>query len=479
MNYPNQTELLKAYATFTQDIFKKVKETQFETIAKLGTLIFKQLATGHSFWMYGSGHSHILCEEMIDKKGGYSFVKTTCLEEVLGNPSKCGILEREAEFAYAILPFFEAKAGDIVYLISNSGTNGVIVELAKTFKERGCVVVAHCNMTQSKKVSPRHPSGKKLYDFADFIIDNCGKDGDAAFEVVPGQNMGATSNMVGSFILQALNVVFTTMLAAYESDEAHLLNGSLKDKVINQPVDLKLIMDQLDRYVETFNEHFTQITKTQFPSIIKASNLIGDVILANRSSYMFGMGHDHSLVEEIHARAGTIMVNKSLVMNCPELMIFKGLQKSNAYANCPHYADAILAQIDPQENEGFLLVSQSFSEPALIRMLDLLKEKKCKVVVMVNQNLAKTQSTKAYLNADVVLDNCCDESDAALWISDNATAALSTPLSAFVLQSYVLSMGHYVTEKGMILPARISVNTDRGLNFTENLNRDHFKKSIV
>lgn len=479
MSYENQTTLLQAYGDFVENIFKQIKVTQFPIIEEVGIKIIQQLTLGKKFWMYGSGHSHILCEEMIEKAGGYGFVKTTCLEEVLGNPSKCGILEREFEFASAILPFFDAQEGDVVYLISNSGTNGVIVELAKEFKSRGCIIVAHNNMTQSRKVSARHPSGKKLYEFADLIIDNCGKDGDAAFEVVEGQNMGATSNMVGSFIMQALNVVFTALFEQYDANESELTNGVLKTKLELSAIKKSFIKLQLERFYDYFMDHFNLIRQTQYPQIITASNLIGDVILADKASYMFGMGHDHSLVEEIHARAGTIMVNKSLVMGAAELMIFNGLKKSNAYANCAKYADAILAQCDPEPNEGFLLISQSFSEPALKRMLTLLKDKKCKVVVLVNQKLALSDPECNFTMADAIMDNCCDAEDAGFRINQRLTGALSTPLSAFVLQSYVLSMGYYVTAHGMKLPARISVNTDRGLQFTEGLNINHFKKMIV
>ncbi len=479
MIYPNETVLLNTYGDFVAAILKQVKETQFSVIKDLGIKVIQQLSQGKKFWMYGSGHSHVMCEEMIDKVGGYHFVKTTCLEDVLGNPLKCGILERECEFASAILPFFDAQEGDVVYLISNSGTNGVIVELAKEFKSRGCIVVAHSNMTQSRKVSARHPSGKKLYEYADYIIDNCGKDGDAAFEVVEGKNMGASSNMIGSFIMQALNVVFTTIFDQYESNEDECLNGVLKSKIDQSDVNATSIDFQLERYFTYFMDHFEKIRSTQYPSIIQASHVIGDVIIAEKASYMFGMGHDHSLVEEIHARAGTIMVNKSLVMNSPELMIFNGLKKSNAYANCEKYADAILAQVDPAENEGFLLISQSFNEPALQRMLKLLKEKKCKVVVMVNKTLADSFSNPSYLEADAFMDNGCDLEDAGLRINNRSTAALSTPLSAFVLQCYVMAMAYYLTQHGIVLPARISVNTDRGLKFTEDLNLNHFKKMIV
>jgi len=479
MIHLNQTQLLKAYGDFVHQLFERVYNTQMDTVKALGITLAKQLANGNKFWMYGSGHSHILCEEMIDKEGCYSIVNTTCLEEVLGNPSKCGILEREYEFAHVILPYFTVSEGDVIYLISNSGTNGVIVELAKTFKEKGCIVVAHCNMNQSQKVTARHPSKKKMYEYADYIIDNCGLDGDAAFLVVENQNMGATSNMVGAYLLQAINVALTTVVEQYRSQESEFSNGVLKAKMANHPLDETAIDLNLKRLYDYFLEGFNEIRQSQYPAIIQAANLIGDSILASKSSYMFGIGHDHSLVEEIHARAGTIMVNKSLVMNSPELMLFYGLAKAQAYGNVAKYADAILAQCDPEQQDGFLLVSQTFSEKSLIRMVEILKQKQCQVVALVNKKRVAPQDREILNQVDVVMDNCGDILDAGLKIGQRYTGSMATSLSAFALQSYVMAMAYHLTENGMTLPSRISVNTDRGLDFTEDLNRKHFKKMIV
>lgn len=47
----------------------------------------------------------------------------------------------------------------------------------------GAKIIVLTNMDYSTKVESRHPSGKKLYEIGDVVIDNCGNYGDAVLEV--------------------------------------------------------------------------------------------------------------------------------------------------------------------------------------------------------------------------------------------------------------------------------------------------------
>ena len=79
--------------------------------------------------------------------------------------------------------------------------------MAAEAKRRGVKIVALTNMNTSSAVASRHSSGKKLYDFADILIDNCGEKGDASL-TLPGlpEKAGPTSTVVGALILNAVAV---------------------------------------------------------------------------------------------------------------------------------------------------------------------------------------------------------------------------------------------------------------------------------
>src|SRR5947207_3086945 len=81
-------------------------------------------------------------------------------------------------------PEIEA-AGDVLWLVSNSGKEPFPVALALGAKERGCAVVAVTCVAFSRSVPARHSSGKRVFEVAGRVIDTRGPLGDAAV-TVPG-----------------------------------------------------------------------------------------------------------------------------------------------------------------------------------------------------------------------------------------------------------------------------------------------------
>jgi uncharacterized phosphosugar-binding protein len=54
-------------------------------------------------------------------------------------------------------------------------------------------------------VASRHPSGKRLFEIADIVLDNCGEPGDATvrYEGIQG-TVGPTSLLAGAYIINSL-----------------------------------------------------------------------------------------------------------------------------------------------------------------------------------------------------------------------------------------------------------------------------------
>ncbi|NMB96244.1 MAG: hypothetical protein GYA02_06495, partial [Clostridiaceae bacterium] len=66
---------------------------------------------------------------------------------------------------------------------SVSEINSVTVDMALRARELKVKVIVLTNMNYSLKVKSRHHSGKRLFELADLVLDNCGVYGDAAVEV--------------------------------------------------------------------------------------------------------------------------------------------------------------------------------------------------------------------------------------------------------------------------------------------------------
>ncbi|TWH66012.1 hypothetical protein JD77_00955 [Micromonospora olivasterospora] len=106
---------------------------------------------------------------------------------------------------------------------SNSGVNGAIVEFAGLVKERGHGLVAITSAQHSARMTSRHPSGRKLADFADVVLDNGAPYGDATLPLPGGGAVGAISSITAALLAQQITVeVVARLLAAGERPPVYL-----------------------------------------------------------------------------------------------------------------------------------------------------------------------------------------------------------------------------------------------------------------
>ena len=157
--------------------------------------------------MFGSGHSHMIAEELYLRAGGLALVHGILPAELMLHEmaNKSTYLERIEGYSQALVELYRVEAKDTVMVISNSGRNAVPVEMCLAAKEKGAKVIAMTSMKHSASCTSRHSFGKKMYEIADVTIDNCADPGDAAFPI-EGLNstIGPTSSITGITIAQAL-----------------------------------------------------------------------------------------------------------------------------------------------------------------------------------------------------------------------------------------------------------------------------------
>ncbi len=463
-------EKLKEYSIGVANQLHLALSAQKDSLIDVGLDLVNRVLHGHHVWAFGSGHSHILVEEWLDKPGSPQFIKTVGMEEVLGHPVKCGIIERDEAFGAVVMKMWSVKARDAVILISNSGTNGQIVELALQLKTKQCRVIALTNPTQSRAVSARHSSGKKLYQIADVVLDNYSGNGDAVFEVAKDQFMGATSTIIGSALIQALNVVMMTAMVQAEFHKSRRMKGKINDRLVT--IDREGIRQSLDEFIHRLTKAIDDHCELTLPQIARAGQVAAQAVLDGHDCFMFGMGHDHSLVEEIHARAGTVMVNRSLVMHNPETMITNGQLKAKLYAGITSYGQAIYEMADPNPGDCFLVFSQQFHEPAIQQLCVLAARQGCPVIGVTRAQTKESSPLEGITWIKMRIPS-------RLHCGHSFVGDLTTVLGALTGQCLVMAQAMMLMDQGVVLPSRISVNTDRGLIHTEAMNRKHFKASIV
>lgn len=192
------------------DILEKVRASELDDIRKAADRLAECLFRGGIVHVFGAGHSRAFGMEMCGRAGGLAPMKLVGLEDVAASSRK-GInlveLERDPETAHKLLELHDVRPEDAFIIVSNSGRNGAPVELALECRRRGIPVVAVTSLSHSRQTSSRHPSGKKLYELADIVIDNGCPYGDTLLEI-PGfeEKTGSASSVVGAMIAQSLTV---------------------------------------------------------------------------------------------------------------------------------------------------------------------------------------------------------------------------------------------------------------------------------
>ncbi len=195
------------YLNNAQDLLQRIQRTQLDAIIQTASWISDSLLKGGIFHLFGSGHSHLIAIEATGRAGGL------VPAQAITDPME-GKAERLEGYAAILLKQYDLRPGEVLIIASNSGINPVPVEMAMEAKKRGLKVVAVTSMAHTQSTASRHSSGKKLYQVADLVIDNCGVVGDAAMEVegAPGRT-GATSSIAGAAIINAITVQVVENLA--------------------------------------------------------------------------------------------------------------------------------------------------------------------------------------------------------------------------------------------------------------------------
>ncbi len=162
-------------------------------------------------WLYafGTGHSHMLAEEIFYRAGGLAHACPILDSKLMlhDNAIEATYVEREEGYAEKLLNLYPVRAGDLLMVASNSGRNAVPTELAMRARERGLKVVGIVNRQHCEEWPSRHSSGKRLPDAVDLVIDNCGVSGDACLEIdgLPSRT-GPTSSLTGLLIVNLILV---------------------------------------------------------------------------------------------------------------------------------------------------------------------------------------------------------------------------------------------------------------------------------
>jgi uncharacterized phosphosugar-binding protein len=182
-------------------LLERAREANRPVIARLAPIIGQSIARGGVVHTFGSGHSELISREIIGRAGGL-----VCVTGII-DPTG-GFVENLPGYGERLAARYDRQyqliAGETVIVISNSGKNASPVDVALYAKAKGLTVAALTCLAMSRATASQHPSGKRLFEVADHVLDNGGVPGDAIVEVGDGISAGPTSTLIGCSVLNWL-----------------------------------------------------------------------------------------------------------------------------------------------------------------------------------------------------------------------------------------------------------------------------------
>ena len=172
-------------------LLDRLETTQMDRLAEAATICADAIEAGGFVHLFGAGHSRIAAEEMFPRYGSYpgfhpiaelSMTNHTQIVGVNGQ-RQAMFIERVEGLADVILSNFNLGARDAFMVFSVSGRSAVPIEMAMGARQRGLRVIAVTSVAESTAAPSRHPSGSRLLDHADVVIDLGTPPGDALVEI--------------------------------------------------------------------------------------------------------------------------------------------------------------------------------------------------------------------------------------------------------------------------------------------------------
>ncbi len=187
-------------------LLRVAADSQRAAITRAAGLVADALAAGGLLHTFGTGHSHLLAEEVFYRAGGLAAVNPILVDPLMlhAGAVRSTALERLAGVGEVLLDAEPIRGGDVLLVVSNSGGNAVAVEMAQAAGRRGLATIALTSVRHATDAAARAGAGTaRLHEVVDVVLDNGGRPGDACVEVAD-LVVAPTSTVVGAALLQAV-----------------------------------------------------------------------------------------------------------------------------------------------------------------------------------------------------------------------------------------------------------------------------------
>jgi uncharacterized phosphosugar-binding protein len=195
------------YIELARELLERIAAQDAELDRAAG-ICAEAIGAGGLVHLFGTGHSRIAVEEMFPRYGSYPGfhpiveLSMTFHTQVVGanGQRQAMFIERMEGLGEVILRNFDLGPPDAMMVFSAGGLGAVPIEVARGARERGLPVIAVTSIAATEASESTHPSGSRLRDHADVVLDLCTPPADALVEldglatpVGPGSTIAAVA----------------------------------------------------------------------------------------------------------------------------------------------------------------------------------------------------------------------------------------------------------------------------------------------
>ncbi len=253
----------KQYLDKARNIISVV-EFQEPLIQEIALIFAQSIMKGRVVHIFGSGHSRMMVEEMWPRYGsfpGFNPIVELSLSFhnlVVGanGQRQAMFLENVEGLAPRILRNFDITNEDTALIISSSGCNVVPIEMAEEFQKLNVKVAAIVSKEHLEGSTSKRKDGKKLTDFADYVLDTGAPLGDAMIKingldtpVAPGSTLG------GVLLINTLKAEIADIL----HDSGHSPKVLSSGKIIGEERAAKLFESAYDEHAHRMSKLYANV----------------------------------------------------------------------------------------------------------------------------------------------------------------------------------------------------------------------------
>ncbi len=222
--------MYREYLDTIERLLEGVLATQEDALERGAAMLSDTLAADGLIYLFGCGHSHMLSEEGFYRAGGLGAVCPVLQSDLMLHEGavKSSALERRSELAREVFLRYPMGRDDALIVFSNSGINGLSVEMARLATEKGVRTIAVSSGAYRGDAS-RHPDGLHLPEACCLAIDTGAPHGDASHPLSGTPfAMGPVSTIVSAYILNCLLARAAEMSIARGTAPAVYVSGNVE-----------------------------------------------------------------------------------------------------------------------------------------------------------------------------------------------------------------------------------------------------------